>query len=130
MSVREQAAILVERLRRHPSATFRSLTADCDTTLLVVARFLALLELYRDGAVAFDQMSPLGELHVRWTGSSDGEVTVLAQEYEGAELEPEPEPSAEVTEADIFVRIADISSRSGADAGQSEDHSQSDEENA
>ena len=130
VSVREQAAILVERLRRHPSATFRSLTADCDTTLLVVARFLALLELYRDGAVAFDQMSPLGELHVRWTGSSDGEVTVLAQEYEGAELEPEPEPSAEVTEADIFVRIADISSRSGADAGQSEDHSQSDEENA
>lgn len=85
VSVREQAAILVDRLRRHPSATFRSLTADCDTTLLVVARFLALLELYRDGAVAFDQMSPLGELHVRWTGSTDGVLTVAAEEYEGVD---------------------------------------------
>ncbi len=83
VSVREQAAILVDRLRRHPSSTFRSLTSDCDTTLLIVARFLALLELYRDGIVAFDQMSPLGELHVRWTGSAEGEVNVEVEEYEG-----------------------------------------------
>jgi segregation and condensation protein A len=84
VSVREQAAILVGRLRRYPSSTFRSLTTDCDTTLLIVARFLALLELYREGTVAFDQMSPLGELHVRWTGSADGEVAVAAEEYDGA----------------------------------------------
>ncbi len=82
VSVREQAAILVERLRRHPTTTFRHLVADCDTTLLVVARFLALLELYRDGSVAFDQLSPLGELHVRWTGSTDGDVEVDTEEYE------------------------------------------------
>ncbi len=83
VSVREQAAILVDRLRRHPSSTFRSLTSDCDSTLLVVARFLALLELYRDGSVAFDQVTPLGELHIRWTGPAEGEVVVAAEEYEG-----------------------------------------------
>jgi segregation and condensation protein A len=102
VSVREQAAILVDRLRRHPSATFRSLTADCDTTLLVVARFLALLELYRDGSVAFDQVSPLGELHVRWTGAAEGDVVVRAEEYEGAPVAPpEPAPATEVVLADI-----------------------------
>jgi segregation and condensation protein A len=42
----------------------------------VVARFLALLELYREGAVVFDQVSPLGELHIRWTGTDDGDVEV------------------------------------------------------
>ena len=83
VSVREQAAVLVERLRRHSLATFRSLVADCDTTLLVVARFLALLELYREGSVTFDQVTPLGELHIRWTGPSEGDVHVLAEEYEG-----------------------------------------------
>ncbi len=88
VSVREQAAILVERLRRHPSATFRSLVSDCESTLLVVARFLALLELYRDGSVAFDQVSPLGELHVRWTGPADGEVEVRAEEYDGSAVAP------------------------------------------
>jgi segregation and condensation protein A len=76
VSVREQAAILVSHLRRSRTTTFRALTADCDGPLLVVARFLALLELYRDGAVAFDQVSPLGELTVRWTGSDEGEVDV------------------------------------------------------
>ena len=45
-------------------------------TVVVVARFLALLELFREGAVAFDQVAPLGELTVRWTGAEDGDVTV------------------------------------------------------
>ena len=86
VSVKEQVAVLVDKLRRHPSSTFRSLTADCDSTLLVVARFLALLELYREGAVAFDQVTPLGELHIRWTGSSDGLVEV--EEYDGVPAAP------------------------------------------
>lgn len=68
VSVREHAAILRERLARSGSATFRSLIQDCGHTLEVVARFLALLELYRDAVVAFDQVTPLGELHVRWIG--------------------------------------------------------------
>jgi segregation and condensation protein A len=83
VSVREQAAVLVDRLRRHPTTTFRALVADCDTTLLVVARFLALLELYRDGSVAFDQVSPLGELHVRWTGAEEGDAVAVVEEYDG-----------------------------------------------
>ena len=77
VSVREQAAILVTALRRARTATFRALTRDCEGTVLVVARFLALLELYREGAVLFEQVDPLGELHIRWTGTDEGEVDVL-----------------------------------------------------
>jgi segregation and condensation protein A len=72
VSVREHAAILRERLQRLGAATFRSLTNDCQHTLEVVARFLAALELYREGAVAFEQVAALGELHLRWTGPMDG----------------------------------------------------------
>ncbi|HSK26590.1 MAG TPA: segregation/condensation protein A [Jiangellales bacterium] len=72
VSVREQAAVLVDRLRRGGTATFRALSADCPTTLHVVARFLALLELYRERAVSFDQLTPLGELTVRWIAAEDG----------------------------------------------------------
>ncbi|MGH8869532.1 MAG: segregation and condensation protein A [Actinomycetes bacterium] len=74
VSVREQAVLLVDRLRRLRGSTFRGLIADCDSTIYVVARFLALLDLYREGAVSFDQVSPLGELYVRWTGPDEGTV--------------------------------------------------------
>jgi segregation and condensation protein A len=76
VSVREQAAVLVDRLRHHGATSFRSLVADAGSTIVVVARFLALLELFREGAVGFDQVTPLGELNVRWTGSEDGEIEV------------------------------------------------------
>ncbi|MFI7589345.1 segregation and condensation protein A [Spongisporangium articulatum] len=76
VSVREQAALVVDRMRRAGTASFRSLVADADETVVVVARFLALLELFREGAVAFDQVTPLGELTVRWTGAEDGEIDV------------------------------------------------------
>jgi segregation and condensation protein A len=59
-------AVLRERLRRHGAATFRSLVADCVTTLDVVARFLALLELYRDGKVELAQAATFGEIEVAW----------------------------------------------------------------
>lgn len=84
VSVREQAAVLVGRLRRMGAATFRSLVSDCETTMLVVGRFLALLELYREGVVAFEQVSPLGDLTVRWTGTDAGEVDVH-DEYDDAD---------------------------------------------
>ncbi len=71
VSVAEQVATLAARLRAEGAATFQALTADCPQTLLVVARFLALLDLYRDGSVRFDQLSPLGPLTVRWTGAAD-----------------------------------------------------------
>ena len=72
VSVQEQTALLRERLRRTGGGTFRALTADCQGTLEVVARFLGLLELYREGVVAFSQVEALGDLHVRWTGSQVG----------------------------------------------------------
>lgn len=75
VSVREQAALVADRLRRSGSGTFRALVHDAGSPTVVVARFLALLELYREGAVAFDQVTPLGELTIRWTGG-DAEVTV------------------------------------------------------
>jgi len=103
VSVREQAAVMVERLRRTSMATFRSLVADCDTTLLVVARFLALLELYRDGSVAFDQVTPLGELHIRWTGPAQGEVPVAAEEYDGAPVADVAAVDADAVDADVDV---------------------------
>ncbi len=83
VSVREQAALIVERLRRQRTLTFRSLIADCDSTLLVVGRFLALLELYREAVVAFEQIAPLGDLTIRWTGSDDADVTVTDEFDEG-----------------------------------------------
>jgi segregation and condensation protein A len=76
VSVREQATVVVERLRRSGTLTFRSLCGDSPDTVTTVARFLALLELFREGVVGFDQVTPLGELTVRWTGTEDGEVEI------------------------------------------------------
>jgi segregation and condensation protein A len=68
VSVAEQLLVVRNHLLRSGTATFRALTTDCGHTLEVVARFLALLELYRQQKVTFEQLTPLGELHVRWTG--------------------------------------------------------------
>ncbi|MBA3250515.1 MAG: segregation/condensation protein A [Geodermatophilaceae bacterium] len=73
VSVAEHAAVLRGRLATEGAATFRALTADCTHTLEVVARFLALLDLYREQLVAFDQLTALGELRVRWVGGSSDE---------------------------------------------------------
>ena len=71
-SVREQAGIIAGRLRTLGRATFRQLTSDCAGTYEVVARFLALLDLYRDGNVSFEQLVPLGDLYVTWAGPETG----------------------------------------------------------
>jgi segregation and condensation protein A len=68
VSVTEQLLLVRARLAGARTTTFRALSGDCAHTLEVVARFLALLELYRQQLVSFSQVSPLGELHVRWTG--------------------------------------------------------------
>jgi segregation and condensation protein A len=70
VSVAAHMAVMAQRLSRTGAATFRRLIADCRTTLEVVACFLGLLELYRNGDVAFDQAEALAELRVRWTGGS------------------------------------------------------------
>ncbi|WP_405665827.1 segregation/condensation protein A [Streptomyces sp. NBC_00055] len=76
VSVREQAEIVVARLRETGGITFRELTEDAPDTLTVVARFLALLELYREKAVTLDQEEALGELMVRWAGGAGAEPAV------------------------------------------------------
>ncbi|MFG2086002.1 MULTISPECIES: segregation and condensation protein A [unclassified Spirillospora] len=81
-SVTEQAAIVVERLRRLRRTTFRVLASDAEGTYEVVARFLALLELYRDQNVTFEQLEPLGDLHVTWVGTDEGDIEV-GDDYEG-----------------------------------------------
>ncbi|MEV0399267.1 segregation/condensation protein A [Actinoallomurus sp. NPDC050550] len=85
-SVREQADILIARLRKLERATFQVLTDDCAGTFEVVARFLALLELYREKAVSFEQDEPLGELHVTWTGTGEGDIKV-GDDYTGRPTE-------------------------------------------
>jgi segregation and condensation protein A len=83
VSVKEQAELLGRRLRLGRQLTFRALIADAESKLVVVARFLALLEMFRDHAVAFDQLQPLGDLTVQWTADSGGwSSRNLSEEYE------------------------------------------------
>jgi segregation and condensation protein A len=103
VSVREQAGIVSERLRRNGTSTFRSLTSDCSTTIEVVARFLALLELFREALVSFEQVTPLGDLLVRWTGSESAQPPESDWPDEEATGPEDPVPDAgpeAVSEAD------------------------------
>jgi segregation and condensation protein A len=81
VSVREHAEIMRKQLIRLRRASFRTLCADCQSTLEVVARFLALLELYREDLVNFDQVQALGELTVQWTGDDDAGGGLDIDEY-------------------------------------------------
>lgn len=99
VSVREQAAILIDRLRRHPTSTFRALTGDAESTLVVVARFLALLDLFREGVISFDQVTPLGELYVRWHADPDTEIDITFEHYDdNPSTNDEPIPSEPISD--------------------------------
>ena len=76
VSVSEQSKLVVEALRHSKTMSFRSLCHDAGSTMVVVARFLALLDLYRQGNLRFDQVIALGELQISWTGSAEGDVEV------------------------------------------------------
>jgi segregation and condensation protein A len=80
VSVRDQAALLARRLAELGQASFRQLTADCAGTYEIVARFLAILELYRGGRVSFQQVAPLGELYVSWIPGDQQPSTAAGQE--------------------------------------------------
>ena len=87
VSIREQAAIVVAMLRSDGALSFRHLIAGVDMSTergVIVARFLAILELYRRGSVLFDQAEPLGDLHVQWVGEewSDDELATLGSDYD------------------------------------------------
>lgn len=83
VSVKEQAEIIGLRLQQGKPLSFRALISDAESTLVVVARFLALLELFRDKAIGFDQFQPLGELTVHWMADArDWSSEHLSEEYE------------------------------------------------
>ncbi|WP_449282637.1 segregation/condensation protein A [Leucobacter sp.] len=84
VSIREQAAVVVSLLRTGGAHSFRELIAGVGERGVIVARFLAILELYRRAAVTFEQAEPLGELHVQWTGESwsDEELSTLGNDYD------------------------------------------------
>ncbi|WP_374108079.1 ScpA family protein [Saccharopolyspora sp. 6V] len=79
VSVREHAALLRVRLAEWGAADFSALVADCEHTVEIVARFLALLELFREKVLAFEQEDPLGDLVVRWVGGSLEDARLAAE---------------------------------------------------
>lgn len=85
VSIREQAAHIVGMLRSGETFTFRQLVAGADQKGVVIARFLAVLELYRHAAIAFEQLEPLGELSLRWTAEhwSEENLSNLGADYDG-----------------------------------------------
>ncbi|WP_407061500.1 segregation and condensation protein A [Actinomadura napierensis] len=119
-SVKEQAEIVVEKLRRLRKTTFRVLASDAAGTYEVVARFLALLELYRDRSVTFEQLEPLGELHVTWTGSDEGDVAV-GDDYEGSREQAAADAAAadmdaaDMDAADMDAVDTDAADKDGKD---------------
>ena len=84
VSIREQAAIVVTLLRDAGTLNFRELVAGVAQTGVVVARFLAVLELYRHAALSFEQLEPLGELTLRWTAErwSEENLATLGADYD------------------------------------------------
>ena len=102
VSVAEQLLAVRNHLVRAGTASFRALTADCAHTLEVVARFLALLELYRQQRVVFEQLTPLGELHVRWTGpvTGDDDPAAGVDDYDGHVPEGGPDDDEQGDEQD------------------------------
>ncbi|WP_425553573.1 segregation and condensation protein A [Dactylosporangium salmoneum] len=116
VSVREHANIVRDRLMEQRVATFSDLCIDCESTLEVVARFLALLELYREDLISFEQVQALGELVVRWTAASDADVDITVEEYDGA-----PPPSAAAGSPDGAAVADDGGTADDADSLADED---------
>ena len=84
VSIREQAAHVVTLLRQGGTVNFRRLIAGADAKGVVIARFLAVLELYRHAAISFEQLEPLGELTLRWTAQhwTDDSLATLGADYD------------------------------------------------
>jgi segregation and condensation protein A len=104
VSVTEESKRVVEALRKSRTLSFRNLVTDADSTLVVVARFLALLDLYRQGALRFEQVIALGELQISWTGSDEGEVAASDEfDIPVTLLDDEPIDEQEVETPDLSV---------------------------
>jgi segregation and condensation protein A len=94
VSVAQESRLVVEALRKGRTVSFRTLIQEADSTLVVVARFLALLDLYRQGALRFEQVVALGELQISWVGSDEGEV-LASSEFDIPVSEQYPEEEVE-----------------------------------
>ena len=108
VSVTEESRLVVEALRKGRTVSFRALIQEADSTLVVVARFLALLDLYRQGALRFEQVVALGELQISWVGSDEGEVLASAEfDIPISEQYPEEEvESSEPSNPQVEVEIS------------------------
>jgi segregation and condensation protein A len=84
VSIREQAAHVVALLRSGEPMNFRALIAGTDQKGVIVARFLAVLELYRHAAITFEQLEPLGDLVLKWSAPhwTDDQLANLGADYD------------------------------------------------
>ena len=111
VSVSEESKLVVEALRKGRTVSFRTLIQEADSTLVVVARFLALLDLYRQGALRFEQVVALGELQISWVGSDEGEI-LASSEFDIPTSEQYPEEEVEGSEGEnpqVEVESSDVS---------------------
>jgi segregation and condensation protein A len=99
VSVAEESKLVVEALRKGRTVSFRTLIQEADSTLVVVARFLALLDLYRQGALRFEQVVALGELQISWVGSDEGDI-LASSEFDIPVSEQYPEEEVEGSEGE------------------------------
>ena len=76
VSVAEQSQFVINALRLAKHLSFRALVHDADETMVIVARFLALLDLYRTGALRFEQLEAFTDLQISWIGSESGEISI------------------------------------------------------
>lgn len=84
VSIREQAGAVVELLRKKGSLTFFEVIREVKDRAVVVARFLAVLELYRMNALVFEQDTPLGDLLLTWRDNDfdDEKLATLGADYD------------------------------------------------
>jgi segregation and condensation protein A len=102
VSVLEESKLVVEALRKGRTVSFRNLIQGADSTLVVVARFLALLDLYRQGALRFEQVVALGELQISWVGSDEGDILVT-DEFDIPVVLDDVTPTEEPSEENLAV---------------------------
>jgi segregation and condensation protein A len=87
ISVADAVVELLDQLPRVGRITFRRLTEALAERLEVIVRFLAVLELYKQGLVELEQATNFGALHITWLGTEDAEAVPVAvfpiEDYEG-----------------------------------------------
>jgi segregation and condensation protein A len=88
VSVAEQALEIAALLKERKVLTFRGLTEGETNRFVLIARFLGLLELYREGAVRFQQVVSFGELSVEWIAPED-RILIISDEFDRAPVSEE-----------------------------------------